>query len=35
MLKFETPIARARPSARNVSAALYAPIVSSKCVGTG
>ena len=34
-LKFETPMARARPSARNDSAALYAPIVFSKSDGTG
>jgi len=34
-LKFETPMARARPSASICSAALYAPIVASKSVGTG
>ena len=34
-LKFATPMARARPSARKVSIAFQAPIVSSKWVGTG
>jgi hypothetical protein len=34
-LKFETPIARARPSASICSAALYGPTVPSKSPGTG